>query len=393
MKLLHVVPSIDPRQGGVAESIRTRGLKLVELGHFVEVASLDAPNSPAAQDYALPLHALGPAIAKWSYSSRLVPWLRKNAMRFDAIVVDGIWQFHAVAVWRVLAQQRVPYFVLPHGMLGSWFKRTHPFKHAKKWVSWLLFEYWILRDATCVLFASEEERVQAGKSFWLYRARERVLSVGTAPPPLDREQLVSSLLAVHPALARERVVLFLGRIHKIKGVDVLIQAFARVAVETPDLRLAIAGPGDEALLNRLRQLTRELEMEKRVTWMGMLDAPMKWGALYASAALALPSHHENFGVVVAEAMACGVPVLISDQVSIWREIDACGGGFVAPDTIEGTERNLRRWLALDDAALVKLGNAAHDTYERHFRIEAMAESLVDAINSGLRSRSRLVKAA
>lgn len=393
MKILHVVPSIDPRWGGVAESIRTRGLKLLEMGHQVEVASLDAPESPAARDYALPLHLLGPGLFKWHYAARLAPWLRVNASRFDAVVVDGIWQYHAIAVRRALAHQRVPYFVLPHGMLGAWFKQHHRLKHAKKWVSWVAFEYWVLRDAAGVFFACEEERVQAGRSFWFYRARERVLSFGTAPPPPDRDRLVSTFFAAHPTLAGKRVLLFLGRIHSVKGIDLLIEAFARVAGDAPDLQLAIAGPGDEALVRRLQQLTRELAIEDRVAWLGMLDASMKWAALYACAALALPSHHENFGVVVAEALACGVPVLLSDQVNIWREIKAGGAGFVAPDTVEGTELNLRQWLALDEASLARLKQAARTTYERQFRVEAMAESLVAAIDSGLRHAGPEVKTA
>ena len=108
---------------------------------------------------------------------------------------------------------------------------------------------------------------------------------------------------------------------------------------------------------------------------------MKWAALYASEALVLPSHHENFGVVVAEALACGVPALISDKVNIWREIAAADAGFVAPDTVDGTEANLRRWLALASDQRAQMAQAARQAYERHFRVELMATSLLDAITS------------
>ena len=381
MRLLHIVTSVDPRLGGVAESIRTRGLALVEMGHEIEVASLDVPNSPALRDYPLRLHALGPGITKWYYASKLAPWLRSHAERFDAVVVDGIWQYHGVAARRALAATGVPYFVLPHGMLGPWFKQNHPLKHAKKWVAWVCFDYWVLRNACGVLFSCEEEKVQARRSFWLYRARERVLAFGTAAPPPDRNALVASFLAAQPLLVGKRVLLFLGRIHTVKGIDLLIRAFARVAAEAPDLQLAIAGPGDDALVRELQQAARALSIGERVSWLGMQDGLMKWAALYASEALVLPSHHENFGVVVAEALACGVPALISDKVNIWREIAAADAGFVAPDTVDGTEANLRRWLALGTDQRAQMAQAARQAYERHFRVELMATSLLDAITS------------
>ena len=381
MRILHVIPSIDPRLGGVAATIRVRGARLLEMGHEVEVASLDAPDSPVLSGYPLVVHPLGPGKTHWYYSRMLAPWLRANSNRFDAVVVDGIWQYHGVAVRRAVARSGIPFFVIPHGMLGSWFKQTYPLKHAKKWIAWLLFDYWVLRDASGVLFSCDEERKHASRSFWLYRAKERTISNGASPPPESTQESADILLRAHPELRQKRVILFLGRIQPIKGLDLLIEAFARVSNDAPTLHLAIAGPGDKAYTRQLQVLCGKLSVAHKVSWLGMLDPPMKWAALRASEVLALPSHHENFGVVVAEALACSVPVLISDQVNIWETVESAKAGFVAPDTLDGTTLNLRRWLELTAAQKTQMRYAALQAFENHFHVDHMANSLVNAIQS------------
>jgi glycosyltransferase involved in cell wall biosynthesis len=107
----------------------------------------------------------------------------------------------------------------------------------------------------------------------------------------------------------------------------------------------------------------------------MLQGDLKWGAFHGSDVFVLPSHQENFGVAVAEALGCGLPVLISDKVNVWREIEADGAGMVAADTVDGTEKNLVRWLELDDTARADMRARAARTFEARFRIETMVSAL------------------
>ena len=113
----------------------------------------------------------------------------------------------------------------------------------------------------------------------------------------------------------------------------------------------------------------------------MLEGDAKWGAFHACEAFLLPSHQENFGIAVVEALACGKPVLISDQVNIWREIEADGAALVAPDTLDGTQSLLRRWLALPDAARAAMGQAARRCFETRFEIGRAAERLLGKLKS------------
>ena len=377
MKLLHVMPSCDPRGGGPLEGVRQRGLHLQTLGHAVELVTLDAPDEPFVKDFPLTVHAVGPARGGYRYCAALVPWLRANAPRYDAIVVNGLWQYHSFGAWRALKSLRVPYVVFTHGMLDPWFKREYPRKHLKKWFYWPWSDYRVLRDAKAVLFTSEEEKLQARKSFWLYRARERVVAYGTKAPPPDTSALRERFLSAHPRLRGRRHLLFLSRIHEKKGCDLLVRAFAQIAVRDPELDLVVAGPDQTGWVSRLTELARELGVAERITWPGMLQGDLKWGAFYNAEAFVLPSHQENFGIAVAEALGCGRPVLISDKVNIWREVEEGNAGLVAADTLEGTIQLLSRWTALATVERRAMGTAARALFERRYTVEAMATSLLD----------------
>jgi glycosyltransferase involved in cell wall biosynthesis len=112
----------------------------------------------------------------------------------------------------------------------------------------------------------------------------------------------------------------------------------------------------------------------------MLKNQMKWGAFYSAEAFVLPSHQENFGIAVAEALGCGLPALISDKVNIWREVQSSGAGLVAPDTLEGTRTLLGQWLALNPTERLAMGAAARELFSRRFTVDAMAHGLLDAVN-------------
>jgi glycosyltransferase involved in cell wall biosynthesis len=380
MKILHILPSVDPRGGGPMEGVRQRGLRLIEMGHAVEVVSLDDPASGFLATYGLRVHALGPTTGSYQFNARLVPWLQAHARDYGAVIVNGLWQYHSFGAWRALRRMGVPYFVFTHGMMDPWFKRTYPLKHLKKWLYWPWAEYRVLRDAQAVLFTSEEERLQARQSFWLYRAHEVVVAYGTKAPPGNAESLREHFCSAYPDLRGKRVLLFLSRIQEKKGCDLLIEAFAKVAGQDSNLHLLMAGPDQSGWVTQLQAQAKALGVQERITWPGMLQGDMKWGAFYASEAFVLPSHQENFGIVVAEALGCGLPVLISDKVNIWREIEADGAGIVSLDTTAGTEKTLRSWLALDEAARKNMAQQARLSFERRFTVNVMADSLVDVLS-------------
>lgn len=381
MRLLHVISSANPSNGGPIEGVRQRGLRLLEMGHQVEVACLDDPRAPHLESFPLPVHALGPPRGGYHFSTSLQPWLRAHAGGYDAVIVNGIWQYHSFAVWQVMRELRQPYVVFTHGMLDPWFKQNYPLKHLKKCLYWPWAEYRVLRDAAAVLFTSEDERLLARRSFWPYRAQEVVVSYGTRLPPQDAPPLREAFLAAHPELRGKRVLLFLGRLHAKKGCDLLVEAFARVAAEEPCLHLLMAGPDQTGWVGQLKARTRALGVADRISWPGMLQGDAKWGAFHSSEAFVLPSHQENFGISVAEALGCGLSVLISDKVNIWREVQAAGAGLVAEDSLAGTLKNLRAWLAMSPEDRAAMGRRTHDLFADRFSVDRMATALIDVVRA------------
>jgi glycosyltransferase involved in cell wall biosynthesis len=342
MHILHVVSSVNPAFGGVSEFVVTL-LRNPPPGDTAELVILDAPDSPWLIDLPFRAHALGPVATTYGRTPKLRRWLRENVARFDGVVVHGLWQYCGLAVSKEAHVK--PYLVFPHGMLDPYFHKISFFKHAKKWVYWLPVEYWVLRGAHRVVFTSTEESRLALQSFRLQRWNSAVIPFGTLAPPPDEATQREAFLNLQPRLRSTRFILFLGRIHYKKGCDMLIEAFARIASTDPALHLVIAGPLDSNLSLDLREIAEDRGIAARVHWTGMLSCDAKWGAFRSAEAFILPSHQENFGIAVAEALACGRPVLLSDKINIAHEIASDGAGFVEPDTVEGTECLLRRWVA------------------------------------------------
>lgn len=379
MKILRIISSMDPKGGGPSEGIRQVSMALARMGHQTECLTADDPAAPWLASQPVTIHALGPGRGSYAYCPAMTPWLQRHARDYDAIIVSGLWQHHGLTARNVLTGMGVPYLLFTHGMLDPWFKHTYPLKHLKKWLYWPWGEYRVLRDARAVLFTSEEERLQARRSFWLYRANETVVNYGTSTPPPDGVQLCEGFLESYPELRGKRLLTFLSRIHEKKGCDLLIEAFARVAGQDPLLHLVMAGPDKTGWIPELQRQAQALDVADRISWTGMLQGDLKWGAYYASEAFVLPSHQENFGIAVAEAMGCRLPVLISDKVNIWREIEADGAGIVGPDTLDGTEQTLRRWLALDAGGRQRMAEQAMVTFKNRYTVEAMADSLLQQI--------------
>lgn len=381
MRILQVIHSANPNSGGPIEAVRQLSQALITRGHVVELACLDEPGNSWERDFPLKLYCLGPGTKGYGYSRWFAPWLLKHSSNYDCVVVNGLWQYTSFGTWHMLRLGKIPYFIWPHGMLDPWFKFTYPFKHFKKWVYWLGAEYKVLRDAQAVLFTCEEERLMARHSFCLYRCNEVVVNFGTSTPSGCAQDQRRAFLSRFPQLQDKRLMLFLGRIHPKKGCELLIKAFAQTASLDDSLHLVMAGPDQTGWQAELRRLTQNLNIERRVTWTGMLSGNLKWGAFNAAEVFVLPSHQENFGVAVVEALACGVPVLISNKVNIWREIEADGAGLVADDSFEGTVDLLQQWLALPLHQKRLMQKQAKQSFIERFEIHQAAQEFIKVLHT------------
>jgi glycosyltransferase involved in cell wall biosynthesis len=368
--LLHLVHSLDPARGGPAELVRQLCIAHADMGVRSEVVTLDGRHAETLTEWPAPIHAFYGA-GKFGWTPAFVKWLRPRAGNFAGIFVHGLWQWHGLGAWLALRRSGARYWVFPHGMLDPWFRDAFPLRHARKVLYWRLCEHRLVRDAAGVIFTSEEERDRGRRTFDPWPAKtESIVTLGTSPPLLAPEELSPLFEARFPQLRGQRLLLFLGRLHPKKGCDLLIEAFRRVA---PPMHLVFAGPCEDSRFeDQLRQRAHGLP----VTFTGPLYGDDKWAALASAEAFVLPSHQENFGIAVTEALAAGVPVLISQRVNIWREIVQDQAGFAEPDTLDGTVRLLEQWLAADQPAM-RL--AARRCLAARFDIRRTAVNLLSVI--------------
>jgi glycosyltransferase involved in cell wall biosynthesis len=382
IRVLQVIRNTDPESGGPIEALLRTSEVMLREGHEVEVVSLEPEKDAASRCFPFPVIGLGSGITRYGYNSQFAPWIRRNADRFDAVILHGLWNYSSFGAWRGLRKQAVPYFIYSHGMMDPWFRKHYPLKHLTKIVYWWLIEGRALRDASGVLFTCEEERVRARRVFYGHSYKECVIRFGTADPNGNGERERAEFYRVFPDLRQKRFLLFMSRIHPKKGCEILLQAFAEAAASAhSDLDLVIAGPDQVGWIPELKSNADRLGISNRVHWPGMLKGDVKWGAFRSAEAMILPSHQENFGFVVAEAMACSTPVLISDKVNIWREVLSSQAGFVEADTLEGTRNLIRRFLAVSPEEHSQMRRAARQGFLRHFDVEATAADLLELIRS------------
>jgi glycosyltransferase involved in cell wall biosynthesis len=346
MKVLHVIGSLSPREGGPPEVTRQLARSYADCGDTMEVLCQDPPGSSFLSDVPCPVHALGQRlIGRYGLSPKLWSWLAKNVSRFDAIVMQGIWTFPGVAVRATARKAGVPYGIFPHGALDPWFNKKYPVKHFKKLLYWPI-QYPVLRDAKAVFFTSKLEPDLAKTSFSPNEWNTVIFPNGIYEPASDPAETIETFFEAYPSLRRRRYFLYLARIHEKKGCDLLLKAFARIATTETDLDLVIAGPDQDGYKAILQRMTKDLGIKERIVWPGIIADDLKWGALRAAEAFILPSHQENFGIAVVESLAAHRPVLISNQVNIWPDIQNAQVGLVDDDTLQGTERLMRKWLAM-----------------------------------------------
>ena len=360
MKVLRVIHSAHPRSGGPINGILNLDPLLHRIGIETYVVSLDASDDPFWDDFGLEGVGVGPGRGFYGYTQSIDKWLEANVSRFDLVVIHGLWQYHTLSAGRICRRLNIPYVVYPHGMLDPWFKRAYPLKHLKKWGYWPWADYRTLRDAQSVCFTTDQERVLARKSFWLYRANESVVPYGIVP--VLREDWI-------PDHSAQSFILYLGRIHEKKGLDLLIDAYAQWAPTVkPDLH--IAGPDEGRFAKTLKKRSSQ-----GVQWVGPLSGDEKWEALANAEAFILPSHQENFGMVVAEALSVGTPVLTTYAVNTSPDIVLDGAALVAADNAVGISQLLERWERISGTERLLMREKARQSFGKRYDLRKGALAL------------------
>jgi glycosyltransferase involved in cell wall biosynthesis len=352
---------MDPATGGVARTLRNLLPELTIIGIDSEVLCFDDPSlMDVGLDEGCLIHRIGPSSGSWGRVSGFERWLDAHADGFDVVVLHGLWLYNGYSYtkWmrgrrKISGRYKPRTWVIPHGMLDPWFQQAEGrrLKSIRNFIYWWLIEKDTIASANLLIFTSESERKKAAVTFPGFRPRDTaVLQLGV-PDPFEMSPADAGL--DNPYGPKDRgFILALGRVDPKKGFDLLPEVWMRLQRDEyyhyrlP--HLLIAGPGWETTYGqKLKARIRKSELGNRISTRGMLQGMDKWHALRSCDALIMPSHQENFGLVAAEALACGTPVMLSDQVDIHPLIVGGNAGMSDNDSVDGMERLLRKWLDLN----------------------------------------------
>jgi glycosyltransferase involved in cell wall biosynthesis len=382
IRILHVIASLGASTGGPAKAALDMARAVAALGHEVAIYTTDRDLQPGEREQfahdrvdGVELRLFAQHFPKlFGTSFGLARALPAAIARADIVHLHSLYLFHTWATARLCRRLGAPYLLRPHGTLDPFLWQRH---RARKALLEFLFQNRVLREAAALHFTAEEEKRLAAP----YSQGARGIVV---PNGLDLQQYADlpqpgGFRARHPEIGNRRIVLFLSRLNFKKGLDLLIPAFARAARRFDDLHLVIAGP-DDGMKAATEGWVAAQEIAGRTTFVGMLDHHAKLAAFRDAAMFVLPSYSENFGIAIVEAMACGVPVAVSDRVNIWREIDAAGAGLVAPPAVDDVARQIEA-LAADPARAAAMGERGRTLVAEKFSWARIARELESVYRS------------
>ena len=403
MNILHVIPSFAPawRYGGTVTLALSLTRELARQGHDVTVMTtnidgpgvLDVPlESPVSMDGVNVRYFPVQRPRWWCFSKALGRALRQQVHQFDIVHVHSIflWPTTIAAYW--CRRRGVPYLISPHGMLD-------PVRLKKAYEGWRVslasrFKKRLylktlgrldLDRATAILFTSPVE-MESSDALGLGAPR-LALPLGADMPPEDGSVMGVGWRDRYPMLENKKIVLYMSRLHPMKGPDILISALGILASKRADIALVVAGSGSAEYENRLKSLVREFDLQDITLFLGMVKGADKWALLREAGLFVLPSHHEAFPNAVVEAMAAGLPVVISEGVDISREVGEAGVGLVT--SLDPAElASAIDTLLSDEGLRAKMGAAGAEYVREHWSWEGTTRDIAKAYEDIVRSGQR-----
>jgi glycosyltransferase involved in cell wall biosynthesis len=346
MKVLHVIPSVAERSGGPATAIIPMCRALMQQGIEVLLVSTDAglAEKNPGEYKGVPAKLFPSEFGEsFKYSRPLASWLGANVRHFDLVHVHAVFNHSSTVAARACRRSGVPYIIRPLGTLDPWSMSQ---KSLRKRLFWQAVGKGMLQGAAAVHYTSEAEKLSTERLTGLNHGRVVPLGIEKTSAT-TREKLAQHF----PDFAQYPYVLVLSRLHPKKGLDVLIDAFP--AQQFSAWRLVLAGDGPPEYVAKLKSKASQCE---RIIFPGWVGGEQKDALLGCASLLALPSHQENFGLCVMEAMSHAVPVLVSPDVNLAPEIVTANAGWVAAIDKESLMAKLTEALG-DEAERAQRGRA------------------------------------
>lgn len=388
LRVLHLISGLSPRFGGPPK-VLDMCAELSRQGVQVSLFSndLDRPGSwfpwgAKSPPFTFPDQVESQAFevrcfpTKWpsrfGYSPEMAREVSKRIRQFDLVHVHGLY-LHPSLIGASLARRHgIPYIIQPHGSLAPVIYGHHRYR---KWLYELILERRNLNHAAALHFASRQEMRQAEQLG--VKAPGFVLPLGVRLEEFDHLPRRGSFKSQLPKLQDKRLIVFFGRLTRKKGLDLLVDAFSRIATRVPDTHLVIAGPDDEGCGDIVSRRILGLGLSSRVTFTGLLLGEARLGLFADTDVWVLPSHDENFGIAAVEAMACRLPVVLSDNVHIGRQAADANAAVVVPSQPAELAAAIESLLS-DPVLCRRLGSNGRELVRSQFTWESAARRIIGA---------------
>lgn len=357
MKILHYIPSIDRASGGVGAYMQ---LLTKELGKLVELHVVTHRSENELRLENCRLHYIGMRWLPWSSTKHEFNSLLDN-LHPDVFHTNCCWLplSAMTSCWAKAKGYKVVY--TPHGMLEPWIMQRHYW--TKKLPATLLFQRKGLAHADLIHSTADSEADNLARLGWNKNIR-------VIPNCVDLEVIDEKLAAIGNE-GHGKTILFLSRIHVKKGINFLIEAVSRLKDNLDGWKVKIAGEGETDYIHELQNLTRQLGVDHIVEFVGGVYGDAKWSLYQEASLFVLPTHSENFGIVVAEALACKVPV-ITTKGTPWKELDTEGCGWWTEVGTEPTVTALQSFLAMGKDELALMGAKGRELINRKYSCKIVA---------------------
>lgn len=357
MKVIHFVTAIDRSLGGVSMYIQ---LLAKELGKHVDLIIVTCPTlNPLPIENAriiylpLPLKEINQFTSQWKEIL--------NEEKPDVVHINGIWMIQTWIIQREALKRNIKTYITPHGMLEPWILNRHPWK---KKLALTLFQKKALKQAVALVATAESER-------------ENVVSlnyngnVTVIPNGIDIESI-----AIKTDWSIKKRILFLSRVHPKKGIELLLETVYSLKEELKEYEVIIAGEGEENYIRALKQINKEKGCSGIIKFIGGVYGEEKWKLFREADCFVLPTHSENFGYVIAEALASGTPV-ITTKGTPWNELEAKGCGWWTDIGTQATVKALKEFLQLSESTLETMGRNGRTLIEEKYSAKKMADGMIE----------------
>ncbi len=358
MRVLFFFTSISVKGGGLSRSVPMMAKGLTEVGLDVTLMTLfsDDMNTHAIEGSSVKFIAL-----KQGFNVGEIDTIVTRG-KFDIVQLQSSWSLEYHKMAKICRRHGIPYLITPRGMLEPWSLTQSKWK---KRLAMMLYQRADLNRASCIYTTAAME-AQHVKQLGV-KASCSVIPNGIE---MNGYPCRSSVDIV------KKQVLFLSRIHVKKGIEILLEAWNILIGNYPGWNLKIVGNGEEGYIESLKNKVKELDLQSSVEIVPPVFGDAKVELYQSSALFVLPSYSENFGMVIAEAMACGVPVITSDNTP-WDMLNETKTGWCIPLSVEQLEATLREAMGMDSKDLYEIGQRASEFVRKTYDYRIVGEKTKD----------------